>query len=67
MYHEESKGCILIFNVTDKPIINFVIDEDLLKRVDGFWHKNRFRNRAAAIKWLLTWALDQKPKPEDAK
>jgi hypothetical protein len=46
---------------TDKPLLNFVIDPDLLKRVDDFRFKNRFDSRAAAIKWLLAWALDQKP------
>ncbi len=46
---------------TDKPLLNFVIDPELLKRVDDFRFKNRFDSRAAAIKWLLAWALDQKP------
>lgn len=48
---------------SEKPFLHFVIDEDLLKRVDDFRFKNRFESRAAAIKWLLGWALDQKPKP----
>jgi len=43
-------------------VINFVIDPALLKRVDDFWHKQRFPNRAAAIKALLDWALKQNPK-----
>jgi hypothetical protein len=46
---------------SDKPYLNFVIDPDLLKRVDDFRFKNRFDSRAAAIKWLLDWALSQKP------
>ena len=46
---------------TDKPLMNFYVDPDFLKRVDDFRFKNRFASRAAAIKWLLTWALDQKP------
>jgi hypothetical protein len=49
---------------TDKPILNFVIDLELLKRVDDFRFKHRFKSRAAAIKWLLDWALSQKPVPE---
>jgi hypothetical protein len=48
---------------TDKPLLNFVIEPELLKRVDDFRYKNRFPTRAAAIKWLLAWALDQKPAP----
>jgi hypothetical protein len=52
---------ILISMGTDKPLLNFVIAPELLKRVDDFRFKNRFATRAAAIKWLLDWALDQKP------
>jgi len=50
-------------SMTTKPLINFIIDPMLLKRIDDFWHKQRFPNRAAAIKWLLDWALRQDPKP----
>lgn len=45
----------------EKPLLNFLIEPELLKRVDDFRFKNRFDSRAAAIKWLLAWALDQKP------
>jgi hypothetical protein len=48
----------------DKTFLHFLIDPELLKRVDDFRFKNRFDSRAAAIKWLLEWALDQKPKPQ---
>jgi len=46
---------------TDKPILNFVIEPELLKRVDDFRFKQRFATRAAAVKWLLDGALSQKP------
>jgi hypothetical protein len=46
---------------SEKPFLHFVIDSALLKRVDEFRFKGRFESRAAAIKWLLSWALDQKP------
>jgi hypothetical protein len=36
----------------------------LLKRIDDFRFKHRFESRAAAIKWLLDWALAQKPTPK---
>jgi hypothetical protein len=52
---------------SEKPYLNFIIEPDLLKRLDDFRFKNRFASRAAAIKWLLAWALDQKaavPKDE---
>jgi hypothetical protein len=45
----------------DKNILNFLVDTDLLKRLDDFRFKHRFESRAAAIKWLLDWALNQKP------
>ena len=48
---------------SDKPLLNFVIEPDLLKRIDDWRFKHRFATRAAAIKWLLAWALDQKPAP----
>ncbi len=48
---------------TDKPILNFVIDPELLERLDDFRFKYRFESRAAAVKWLLEWALRQKPNP----
>lgn len=46
---------------TDKPILNFVIDPDLLSKIDDFRFKNRFESRAAAVKWLLQWAVEQEP------
>jgi hypothetical protein len=47
-----------------KPYLNFIIEPELLESVDDFRFKNRFPTRAAAIKWLLDWALKQKPKVE---
>jgi len=37
-----------------------LIEPELLKRVDDFCFKHRFRTRAAAIKWLLDAALKAK-------
>ncbi len=48
----------------DKPILNFYVDTALLKRLDDFRFRNRFPSRAAAVKWLLDWALKQNPKAE---
>ena len=45
----------------DKQPVHLLLDKDLLKRADDFRFKHRFPSRAAAIKWLLDWALDQKP------
>ena len=49
-----------------KPILNFVIDPDLLSRIDGFWHDNRFPTRAEAVRWLIQAALDKKLAPKAA-
>lgn len=46
---------------SQKPFLNFVIEPELLKMIDDFRFENRFQSRAAAIKWLLEWALNQKP------
>ena len=54
---------VYIYYMAEKPLLNFLVEPELLKRLDDFRYKNRFPSRAAAIKWLLTWALDQKPKP----
>jgi len=49
---------------SEKPMLTFVIDIDLLNRVDDFRYDNRFPTRAGAIRWLLEWALKQTP-PSD--
>jgi hypothetical protein len=48
---------------SDKPFLSFVIEPGLLKRIDDYRFKHRFESRAAAIKWLLDWALSQRPAP----
>lgn len=45
----------------NRNLLNFIVDDSLLKRIEDFRFKNRFPTRAAAIKWLLDWALKQKP------
>ena len=49
---------------SSKPYLSFVIEPELLKRIDDFRYKQRFPTRAAAIKFLLEWALSQKPTPK---
>jgi hypothetical protein len=49
---------------SEKPFLSFVIEPEFLKRIDDFRFKHRFESRAAAIKWLLDWALGQKPTPK---
>ena len=45
----------------NKILLNFIVEDSLLERIEDFRFKNRFATRAAAIKWLLDWALKQKP------
>jgi hypothetical protein len=54
---------LMITMGSNKPLLNFVIEPELLKLIDDFRFKNRFQTRAGTIKWLLAWALDQKPVP----
>ena len=45
-----------------KPFLSFVIDPELLQRIDDFRFRHRFESRASAIKWLLERALDEQEK-----
>ena len=49
---------------SDKPKLMFVIDPRLLKRIDNFRFKHHFPSRAAAVIWLIRYALDLKPVPK---
>ena len=44
---------------SNKPFLNFVIEPELLKKIDNYRFENRFQTRAAAIKHLLKIALEQ--------
>ncbi len=48
---------------TDKPYLSFIVEPPLLTKLDDFRFQHRFTSRAAAIKWLLEWALAQNPSP----
>ncbi len=45
----------------EKQYVNILFDETMLKRIDDFRFKNRFPSRNEAVRWLIGWALDQKP------
>lgn len=49
-------GYILLMS-TDKPKIIFVIEEDLLKRVDDYRFENRINSRSEAIRRLIEEGL----------
>lgn len=42
---------------TEKPILNFAVDKELLKRLDDFRFENRINTRSEAIRRLLEEAL----------
>lgn len=46
------------------PILNFVVDQGLIERLDDFRYKYRFPTRASAVKWLLDEALEKGLHPE---
>ena len=48
---------------TTKPGVNFVMDPQLLKRIEDYHHQHHFPTRASSIKFLIAWALKKNPKP----
>ena len=52
--------------MTTKPVINLVLDPDLLARIDTFWHEQRFNARSEAIRWLIDASLTKKLAPKVA-
>jgi metal-responsive CopG/Arc/MetJ family transcriptional regulator len=42
---------------TEKPIINFAIDKDLLTRIDDFRFGNRINTRSEAVRLLVEEGL----------
>ena len=52
---------------TEKPKAIFVLNEDLLKRLDDFRFNNRINSKSEAIRLLLDEALkkyESKPQPK---
>ena len=52
---------------SDKQLINLVIDPKLLERIDDFWHDNRFKSRAACMRWLMEAAMKAKLAPKEGE
>ncbi|HLX43600.1 MAG TPA: hypothetical protein VKR43_09210 [Bryobacteraceae bacterium] len=50
---------------SEKPFLHFVVEPELLKKLDDFYHKHKFPSRAAAIKWLLDAAMKAKLAPKE--
>lgn len=45
-------------------MVHMKLDSKLLVRIEDFQFKYRFRSRTEAARWLMDWALRQKPSPE---
>jgi metal-responsive CopG/Arc/MetJ family transcriptional regulator len=54
---------------TEKPILNFAIDHELLKRIDDFRFDNRINTRSEAIRRLIEEGLkaSEPSKPKQKK
>lgn len=50
---------------TPKRYISVLFEKDTLAAIDDFRYKNRFPSRTEAIRWLIEYALKQKPKRSD--
>ena len=50
--------------VEESQMVHMRVERQLLKGLDDFRFKHRFQSRSEAARWLLEWALQQKPKPE---
>lgn len=44
-------------------LLHILLPVELIERIDDFRFKHRFPSQAAAVRWLLEWALSQSPKP----
>ncbi len=51
---------------SQKPFLSFVLEEELLNKIDDFRFENRFESRAAAVKHLLQVALEKEGYLEDS-
>lgn len=48
------------------PNLNLLLDEELLKKIEDFRFKHRFKNRTEAIRWLIDAALKAKLVPKES-
>jgi hypothetical protein len=49
----------------DKTILNFVATKEFIEKIDDYRFAHRFQTRAEAIRFLIDWALEQNPKPNE--
>ena len=46
--------------------LNLSLPDNLIERIEEFWHENRFGSRSEAIRWLIQAALDAELRPDKA-
>ena len=49
--------------MSDKTYLNIPISKELMQRIDDYRFEMRFPARTEAVRFLLEYALKQKPKP----
>jgi hypothetical protein len=49
---------------SQKPLLHLVMDQALIDKIDHFRFEERFPSRAAAVTWLLEWAMEHNAKPK---
>ena len=52
---------------TKKPILNFVVDDKLLRRIDNFRFDKRMNSRSEAVRRLIEESLDRYEKGKKIK
>ena len=52
---------------TEKPILNFAVSEELLKRIDDYRFENRINTRSEAIRRLIEESLKKYEKVKAKK
>ena len=52
-------------SIEDTLIFNLSIPGKLIERIDDFKFEKHFITRAAAMRYLMTWALNRLHKPND--
>ncbi len=53
------KMSYLLHMPTEKPIVNFAMDENLLKRIDDYRFENRINTRSEALRRLIEEGLSE--------
>jgi len=61
----EAGGLIMKNSIEDTIIFHLSIPGELVERIDDFKFEKRIVTRAAAMRYLMTWALNRLHKPNN--